>query len=211
VPQVFTALVLPRAGAILHRKSNATQLQKDGRPDAVALRPRDLHYAGYLHEIQFARLAKATVLFDTHGKSDDPRLNDINACIFDADHFAHKFDEMRRGADASVLPVSVVSPKHRLRVPNRTLSELVREQRSEYQTHAERLKEMQAARPADAVAQQTDAARDLTRTYADITGEAKAASSVHDYLRHKQPQLDAEQMKEMAEALRVAAARDGTY
>jgi hypothetical protein len=109
------------------------------------------------------------------------------------------------------LPVSVVSPKHRLRVPNRTLSELVREQRSEYQTHAERLKEMQAARPADAVAQQTDAARDLTRTYADITGEAKAASSVHDYLRHKQPQLDAEQMKEMAEALRVAAARDGTY
>jgi hypothetical protein len=192
-------------------RDRLVQFQKDRPPDAEALRPRDLHYAGYLHEIQFARLAKATVLFDTHGKSDDPRLNDINACIFDADHFAHKFGEMRRGADASVLPVSVVSPKHRLRVPDRTLSELVREQRSEFQTHAERLKEMQAARPVDALAQQRNAADDVARTYAEITGEAKAVTSVHDYLRHKQPQLEAEEMTAMAEALRVAAARDGTY
>ena len=192
-------------------QARLVQLQKDGMPDAAALRPRDLHYAGYLHEIQFARLAKATVLFDTHGKSDDPRLNDINACIFDAEHFAHKFDEMRRGPDGSVLPVSVVSPKHRIRVPNRTLSELVREQRFDYQTRAERLKEGQATMMAEALAQQKGAARDVARTYADITGDAKAASSVHDYLRHKQPQLDAEQMKEMAEALRVAADRDGTY
>ena len=40
------------------------RFEKDGLPDLAALRPRDLRYAGYYREIQFARLAKATGEFD---------------------------------------------------------------------------------------------------------------------------------------------------
>jgi hypothetical protein len=35
-------------------------IERDGLPNAAALRARDLHYAGYYHEIQFCRLAKET-------------------------------------------------------------------------------------------------------------------------------------------------------
>jgi hypothetical protein len=50
----------------------------------AALRPRDLHYVGYYHEIQFGRLAKATGHYDNWGKSEDARHVDINSSIFDA-------------------------------------------------------------------------------------------------------------------------------
>lgn len=39
------------------------RIEKDGLPDAAKLSPRDLHYAGYYHEIQFGRLAKVTGLY----------------------------------------------------------------------------------------------------------------------------------------------------
>jgi hypothetical protein len=38
-----------------------------------------LHYAGYYHEIQFGRLAKATDLCDNFGKAEDVRHNDLNS------------------------------------------------------------------------------------------------------------------------------------
>jgi hypothetical protein len=40
------------------------RIARDGLPDAGKLRERDLHYAGYYHEIQFGRLAKASGLYD---------------------------------------------------------------------------------------------------------------------------------------------------
>jgi hypothetical protein len=47
------------------------RIEKDGMPNSAALRPRDLHYAGYYREIQFGRLAKATGLYGNFGKSPD--------------------------------------------------------------------------------------------------------------------------------------------
>jgi hypothetical protein len=183
------------------------RIEKDGVPDAAALRARDLHYAGYYHEIQFGRLAKATGLFDNFGKSVDVRLRDINSSIFDADHLAHKFHAMRTGADKSILPMSVVAPAHRDRVPGRLLSELTRELRFEYQTADERVIEAQTV---DA-ARGRDAVETLASSYAEITNDPKAAALIRDYLQRKAPLLDRDALEAMANALRVAAAPDGAY
>ena len=103
-----------------------TRIVKDGLPNPDALRPRDLHYAGYYREIQFGRLAKATGLFDSAGKALSVRELDVNGSIFAADNMAHTFHAMRRGADKSILPISGVAAEHRNRVPGRVLSELLR-------------------------------------------------------------------------------------
>jgi len=89
-------------------RRGGAQIERDGLPDVEALRPRDLHYAGYYREIQFARLAKDTDLYNNWNKSfrhQDVRCVDINRCISDADNMAHRFHAMRGGADKSLLPL----------------------------------------------------------------------------------------------------------
>jgi hypothetical protein len=187
------------------------RIEKDGLPDPTALRARDLHYAGYYREIQFGRLAKASGLYDNFGKAQDPRLVDVNRSIYDADHMAHRFHEMRGGADKSILPVSVVAPEHAKRVPGRTLSELMHELRYEYQRPAERLAETVAISISQALEQYRGAVRGLARTYADITGDPTAAALIRDYVQRKEPRLEQDAIDAMGKALRIAAAPDGAY
>jgi hypothetical protein len=188
-----------------------SRIEKDGVPDAGALRARDLHYAGYYHEIRFGRLAKASGLYDNWGKSIDPRHLDVNSSIFDADNLAHKFHAMRSGTDKEVLPVSIVAPEHRNRVPDRLLSDVMRELRYDYQTPLERLVEVQLAENARKREQFRDAIQGLAETYAEITGDAKAAALIRDYVQRKEPRLDRDAIEEMSAALRTAAAPDGDY
>jgi hypothetical protein len=180
-----------------------TRIGRDGLADPDALRPRDLHYAGYYREIQFGRLAKATGLYD-NWRSPDPRRIDVNNSIFDADDFAHKFHDMRGGADKSALPVSVVSPVHRNRVPGRQLSESVRELRHEYQTRAERLSELALEASAKARETYRDAVNGLARQYAVMVEDPQAAGRIHDYLRRRDPPLDAAMIDAMLQALQAA-------
>jgi hypothetical protein len=181
------------------------RIERDELPNPTALRPRDLHYAGYYHEIQFGRLAKATGLYDNFGKSRDPRHNDLNSSISVADKLAHGFHDMRSGSDKSVLPVSIVSPPHRNRVPGRLLSEVMLELRDEYARPRE-LAALSAAREAGA---DRDAARELARQYARMAGDSHAAASVHKYLQ-RQP-LDREMIGAMRKALQAAADPAGDY
>jgi hypothetical protein len=176
------------------------RIERDGLPDAEKLRPRDLHYAGYYHEIQFGRLAKATGLYVNKDKSPDPRLRDINASISDADDMAHRFHELRSGFDKSILPVSVVSPQHRERVPGRSLSELMRELRHEQQTPAERGRE-----------EHRDAVEALAATGALITWDPGVASAIRDYADRREPRLDTKTLRDMQRALEIAASPDGDY
>lgn len=185
-----------------------TRIASDGLPNPAALRPRDLHYAGYYREIQFGRLAKATGLYD-NWRSPDPRRIDVNNSIFDADDFAHKFHDMRGGADKSVLPVSVVSPEHRNRVPGRQLSELMRDLRHEYQTRAERLSELALAANAKAQDDYREAVNGLARQYAMLVGDRQATPLIHDYARD--PSLDMDTIDAMRKALQAAADPVGDY
>ena len=185
-----------------------TRIEKDGLPDPGALRPRDLHYAGYYREIQFGRLAKATGLFDSAGKALSVRELDVNSSIFDADNMAHTFHAMRRGADKNVLPVSVVAAEHRNRVPGRALSELLRELRHEFQTPNERLVEIQSNAAAKERAEYRDAVQGLADAYVRMTGDRKAAAVIHDYVQRKEPRLERETIDAMQEALNLAEASD---
>ena len=187
------------------------RIEKDGAPDAAKLRERDLHYAGYYHEIQFGRLAKATGLYQNMDKSPDARLRDVNACIFDADDMAHRFHDMRSGFDKSVLPVSVVSPGHRERVPGRSLSELMRELRHERQTPAERRAEIEKMAAAKAREERRGAVEGLAAAYARITGDPEAGAVIRDHAARREPELEAESLREMRQALEIAAAPDGDY
>jgi hypothetical protein len=173
-------------------------------PDAEKLRARDLHYAGYYHEIQFGRLAKATGLFVNMDKSPDARLRDISACISDTNKMAHRFHELRSGFDKSVLPVSVVSPQHRERVPGRSLSELMRELRYEEQTPVEQRAEK--AREAH-----REAAEGFAATCARITGDREDAAAIRDNVGRREPRLDTETLREMQRALEIAASPDADY
>jgi hypothetical protein len=190
--------------------AGVTRIEKDGLPDSAALRPRDLQYAGYYREIQFARLAKATGLYD-NWISPDPRGVDVNSSIFDTDDMAHKFHVMRGGPDKGALPVSVVSSEHLNRVPGRSLSELVRELRHEYQTPAERLEELAILSAARDREEYRDAVRGLAQQYAGMTGDPQAATSIHDYVQRHKPPLDREIIDAMREALQVAADPAGDY
>jgi hypothetical protein len=185
------------------------QITNDRLPNAAALRSRDLHYAGYYREIQFGRLAKESGLFDNFGKSPDPRRLDINRSIFDADNLAHKFHTLRTGPDD--LPMSVVAPNHRDRVPGRLLSELLRELRYEYQKPGERLAELNNADEARRREQYRNAVHGLADTYASITSDPKAAGLIWDYVQRHRPRLDQETIDAMRDALRVAATFDGNY
>jgi hypothetical protein len=186
------------------------RIEKDGLPDPAALRPRDLHYAGYYHEIQFGRLAKATGLYE-NWNSPDPRLVDVNRSIFDADDMAHKFQAMRVGPDKSQLPVSVVSPEHRDRVPGRSLSELMRELRHEYQRPEERLEELAKLSAARAREEYRDSVRGLAQQYVRMTGDAEAAVAIHDYVQRQTPPLDRGMIDAMRQALHAAADPGGDY
>jgi hypothetical protein len=199
------SLEAPDQFAALNRINRGlTRIGRDGLADPNVLRPRDLHYAGYYCEIQFGRLAKETRLYD-NWLSPDPRRIDVNNSIFDADDFAHKFHDMRGGADKSALPVSVVSPVHRNRVPGRQLSELVRELRHEYQTRAERLSELALEASAKARETYRDAANGLARQYAGMVEDPQAAGRIDDYLRERDPPLDAAMIDAMRQALQAAA------
>lgn len=187
-----------------------TRIEKDGLPDPAALRPRDLHYAAYYHEIQFGRLAKATGLYE-NWKSPDPRHVDVNRSIFDADDMAHKFHAMRAGPDKSRLPVSVVAPEHRGRVPGRSLSELLRELRHEYQRPEERLEELAKLSAARAREEYRDSVRDLSQQYVRMTGDADAAGAIHDYVQRQKPALDREMIDAMRHALQTAVDPGGDY
>lgn len=187
------------------------RIEKDGLPDAERLRDRDLRYAGYYREIQFGRLAKATGLYENMDKSPDARLRDVNACIFDADDMAHRFHDMRSGFDKSVLPVSVVSPGHRERVPGRSLSELMRELRHERQTPAERRAEIKRMAAAKAREEYREALEGLSATYARITRDPEAGAAIRDHVGRCEPRLDAETLREMRQALEIAASPDGDY
>jgi hypothetical protein len=186
------------------------RIEKDGLPDPEALRPRDLHYAGYYHEIQFGRLAKATGLYENRN-SPDPRHVAVNRSIFDADDMAHKFHAMRAGPDKSRLPVSVVSPEHRDRVPGRLLSELMRELRHEYQRPQERLEELAASAAARAREEYRDSVRGLAQQYVRMTGDADAAASIHDYMQRQKPPLDRPLIEAMRQTLQAATDPAGDY
>ena len=187
------------------------RIEKDGLPDATQLRARDLHYAGYYHEIRFGRLAKETGLYAYMDKSPDSRLRDVNACISDADEMAHRFHELRSGFDKGILPASVVSPQHRERVPGRSLSELMRELRHEQLTPAEQRAEFERAAAAKAREEYRDAVEGVAATYARITADPEAAAAIRDYVGRREPRLDAETLREMRRALEIAAAPDGDY
>jgi hypothetical protein len=205
-------VLAPADMVILNRlRRGLGQIEKDGFPDPAALRPRDLHYAGYYREIQFARLAKATRVFDlqagTHG--DDALYRDVRRSISVGDDMAHGFHEMRRGADMSVLPASVVAPDRRDGVPGRLISELIRKLRGEFQTASERVIETQMAQNTQAQEQYRDVVGGLAREYARITGDPKAAALIHAYVERQAPTL--EMIDAMREGLRVAADPAGDY
>jgi hypothetical protein len=186
------------------------RVEKDGLPDPAALRPRDLHYAGYYHEIQFGRLAKATGLYDNRN-GEDPRIVDVNRSIFDADDMAHKFLAMRASADKSRLPVSVVSPEHRDRVPGRSLSELMRELRQEYQRPEERLEELAKASAVRTREEYRDSVRGLAQQYVRMAGDTEAASSIYAYVQRQKPPLDRTMIDGMRQVLQAAADPGGDY
>jgi hypothetical protein len=184
------------------------RIVKEGLPDPEALRPRDLHYAGYYREILFGRLAKATGLFDTWGRfHGDPRYVEVSSRISIADDMAHKFHAMREGTDKCILPASVVVLDHRSRVPDRSLSEVVRKIRDDLQTPNERLIELDRA----ATARHRTAVEGLAEAYARITGDPKAAAVVREYVRQHEPRLEPQAIDAMREALEIAAAATGDY
>jgi len=186
------------------------RIERDGLANAVALRRRDLHYAGYYHEIQFGRLAKETGLFNSWN-SPDVRCLDVNSSIFDTDDFAHQFHAKRGGADKSILPVSVVAAEHDKRVPGRLLSEIIRELRNEYQSPTERLAELETSRRARDREQYLDAVRGLAQQYAQMTGDKDAATLIYDYVQAQKPPLDHEMIAAMTKALQVAAGPGNGY
>jgi hypothetical protein len=209
-PETFKIQARDQQQALKSIYDGLTRIEKDGLPDPAALRPRDLHYAGYYHEIQFGRLAKATGLYE-NWNSPDPRRVDVNRSIFDADDMAHKFHAMRAGADKSRLPVSVVSPEHRDRVPGRSLSELMRELRHEYQRPDERLEELAKLSAVRAREEYRDSVRVLAQQYVRMTGDAKTAAAIHDYVQRQKPPLDREMIDAMRQALQTAADPGGDY
>jgi hypothetical protein len=103
---------------------------------------------------------------------------------------AHKFHEMRGGADKSVLPASVVAPNHRNRVPGRSLSGLIRELRDELQTPAQRREEARIIEAARARELDREAVRGFAQEYARLTGDPKAATLIHEYVQQQSPRLD---------------------
>jgi hypothetical protein len=187
------------------------QIEKDGMANAAALRPRDLHYAGYYREIQFARLVKETGLFDLEAGSPGNALrNDIRGSISTGDKMAHTFHEMR-GPDMRELPASVVAPDRPNAVPGRPVSELIRELRRESQSGLERVSETQIAAKAQAQELYRGAVDGLAQDYMRITGDAKAAAPVLAYAARQVPPLDLETIAAMREGLRVAADPAGDY
>jgi hypothetical protein len=181
-----------------------SQIEKDGLPDAAALRPRDLHYAGYYREIQFARLMKETGLF-VNRNSDDPQERAVSGSIFDADDMAHKFHLMRGVTDKNTLPASVVVSGSR--IAGRPLSELMLQVRHDLQMPAERV----AVAAEKARELYREAVRGLAQQYARMTVDREAASLVYDYVQRQQPPLDRETINEMRQTLEVAAAPAGDY
>jgi hypothetical protein len=136
---------------------------------------------------------------------------DVNSSIFDADDMAHKFHVMRGGADKSILPVSVVSPEHDKRVPDRMLSQVMRELRHEFQNPEERLEELARSSGARAREEYREAVRGLAQQYARTTGDPRAATAIHAYVQRQQPPLDREIIEAMRKALQVAADPGGNY
>jgi hypothetical protein len=187
------------------------RIEKDGLPNSAALRPRDLHYAGYHREIQFGRLAKATGLYGNFGKSPDMRQNDVNSCISDADNLAHKFHAMRRGPDKSILPASIVAPGRDNRAPGRSLSEVMRELRDERQKPAERLAELEMADRTRAREEHRDAIKELAQTYARMTGDEKAGAAVHKYMQGRGAGLDRDAIDGLRQGLEIAASAPSQY
>jgi hypothetical protein len=185
-----------------------TQIEKDGFADQARLRPRDLHYAGYYPEIQFARLMKETKLFSNRN-SGDPREVAVSSSIFDADDMAHKFHFMRGVTDKNVLPASVVGSGGL--IAGRLLSELMRQVRHDLQMPAERLAEREVAAAETARQQYREAVRGLAQQYARMTADPEAASLVYDYVQRQQPPLDRETIDAMRQALEVAGAAGGDY
>jgi hypothetical protein len=209
-PETFKIQARDQQQALKSIYDGLTRIEKDGLPDPAALRPRDLHYAGYYHEIQFGRVAKATGLYE-NWNSPDPRHVDVNRSIFDIDDMAHKFHAMRAGADKSRLPVSVVSPEHRDRVPGRSLSELIRELRHEYQRPEERLEELAKLSAVRAREEYRDSVRGLSQQYVRMTGDANAAAAIHDYVQRQKPPLDRDTIDAMRKALHTAVDPGGDY
>jgi hypothetical protein len=200
--------------ALREIRGGLRQIERDGLPDAEALRPRDLHYAGFYREIQFARLAKATGLYDNWDKSfrhNDPRDVEINRSIFHADNMAHKFHAMRGVTDKSILPVSVVVPEHRGEAPGRSVAALLRELRQENQTPAERLAELEAAKAMRAREEHRGSVEGLAETYVQMTGDRTAAALIRDYVQGHEPRLDPDTINAMRDALCTAATPDGDY
>jgi hypothetical protein len=188
------------------------RVERDGWPTAAVLRPRDLHYAGYYHEIGFGRLAKETGLFEPWGRfHKDPRYVYVSSRISTADDMAHKFNEMRKGGDKSILPVSIVSPEHRNWVPGRSLSGLVRELRDELQPPAERLAELERSAEARAREQYRQAVRGVAQQYAQMTGDKDAAALIYDYVQAQKPPLDHDMIDAMTKALQAAAGPGSGY
>jgi hypothetical protein len=124
---------------------------------------------------------------------------------------AHKFNEMRKGGDKSIMPVSIVSPEHRNWVPGRSLSGLVRELRDELQPPAERLAELQRSAEARAREQYRQAVRGLAQQYAQMTRDKDAATLIYDYVRAQKPPLDHEMIEEMTKELQEAAGSGSGY
>jgi hypothetical protein len=191
-------------------KSGLAQIVKDGLVNEAALRTRDLHYAGYYHEIQLGRLAKATELY-ANRNAPDPRHVYINRCIYHTDDLAHQFYVLRGNPDKSQLPVSVVAPNFPERVPDRLLSELMRELRRDRQPHREQLEELQRESAAREKEENYTAVRGLARQYARVTGDPDAGASIHDYVERQKPRLDREMIDGMRKALEAAAAPGGGY
>lgn len=190
--------------------SGLVQIGKDGLPNPAALRPRDLHYAGYYHEIQVGRLAKATDLYN-YWDAPDPRHAYVNRTIFHTDDLAHKFHLMRGGPDLSELPISVVAADFPKRVPDRLLSEVLRELRQQHQTVRDRVEELQLAAATREKEEYRDAVRGLARQYVSMTGNRQAAGWIHDYIQQQKPPLDREMMDSMRKALQAAVDPGGDY
>jgi hypothetical protein len=187
-----------------------TWIERDGFPNAATLRPRDLHYAGYYREIQFARLAKETGLF-VDWNARDARRVDVNRCIFDADDMAHKFHAMRGGPDKSILPVSVVAPQHRDRVPGRVLSELLRELRRGFQKSVEQIAELDMIAKTRGREERRDAIKGLAQTYARMTGDEKAGAAVDKYMQGRGAGLDRDAIEGLRQGLEIAASAPLEY
>jgi hypothetical protein len=207
-------VLAPRDREILNKIAGGLRrLDQDGLPDAGALRPRDLHYAGYYHEIQFARLAKQSGVFDVQrGLPADAVKNDVRQSISTGDDMAHVFHTLRIGVGINErLPASVVAPDRPGAVPGRAISQLIREVLRNYQTPAELVREAQVAENAKAREQYRNAVDWLAQDYARIAGDAKAAEPVRAYAARQVPPLGLETIHAMREGLRVAADPTGDY